>query len=519
MRADRTVRAPGADVACRTRVGARGAGGACGPGRTRSTSTLADAGHPQRQLRIAHTFSLGLGFVPRCARRTARYSTPACGSAVGRARRPTSSPRCCGARPTSRSRRCRRPSGTSSSSPVVHRIASAGGAGRRPAGREVESVSLAQVRDRPFVAMELGSSSRTHMVNACARAGFVPRIAVEGNDLFVVESMVGAGIGVSVVPEGMTDHQHPRVVRLRIVDPEPTDRTVFLAYPRSANYESVHTLAKVARVQGGPARNRFINCNNRDPERCCSSHRPFIVFLFMPATALLRTSEFCTQIIETGRRPLPAAVDHAAKRSLFNVLGTTVGAAHSPAVDVMLAAAHGAGVTGSGPRSWQVRDPRRALGCVGHRNRRPLRRFRRHPPRHRDPPRSRHPCRARCPARRGNCRRGAVPARVRTRLRIAAAHRKRHLAEPLRPRLAHHVDVRCVRCRGGRGAGAGPRRRPPRGGAGGGVDDDVGPPRGIRFHDEAVPRGQGRRQRRAGRAARRSRIPPDSPIRSATMAC
>jgi LysR family transcriptional regulator, transcription activator of glutamate synthase operon len=28
-------------------------------------STLADAGHPQRLLRIAHTFSLGLGFVPR----------------------------------------------------------------------------------------------------------------------------------------------------------------------------------------------------------------------------------------------------------------------------------------------------------------------------------------------------------------------------------------------------------------------------------------------------------------------
>lgn len=28
-------------------------------------STLADAGHPQRHLRIAHTFSLGLGFVPR----------------------------------------------------------------------------------------------------------------------------------------------------------------------------------------------------------------------------------------------------------------------------------------------------------------------------------------------------------------------------------------------------------------------------------------------------------------------
>src|SRR6476619_2876019 len=41
---------------------------------------------------------------------------------------------------------------------------------------KLDSVSLSAVRDRPFVAMELGSSSRAHMVNACARAGFVPRI-------------------------------------------------------------------------------------------------------------------------------------------------------------------------------------------------------------------------------------------------------------------------------------------------------------------------------------------------------
>jgi 2-methylcitrate dehydratase PrpD len=91
----------------------------------------------------------------------------------------------------------------------------------------------------------------------------------------------------------------------------------------------------------------------------------------MPATALLRTSEFCTQIIETGRRPLPAAVDHAAKRSLFNVLGTTVGAAHSPAVDVMLAAARGAGVTGTVPvlgRSETLDEHWGALvtGTAGH---------------------------------------------------------------------------------------------------------------------------------------------------------
>jgi DNA-binding transcriptional LysR family regulator len=89
------------------------------------------------------------------------------------------------------------------------------------------------------------------MVNACARAGFVPRIAVEGNDLFVVESMVGAGIGVSVVPEGMTDHQHPGVARIRISNPAPAGRTVLLAYPHAAaHHDSIEHLTRIARDQG-----------------------------------------------------------------------------------------------------------------------------------------------------------------------------------------------------------------------------------------------------------------------------
>jgi LysR family transcriptional regulator, transcription activator of glutamate synthase operon len=211
-------------------------------------TTLADAGDPRRLLRIAHTFSLGLGFVPSVlAELLAEHS---------------------GLR-----FRCWQGSATDVVAALLRGEADVAFSSVAPTEQEFvveplfteslllavpaddplagqRTVSLAQMRDRPFVAMELGSSSRTHMVNACARAGFVPRIAVEGNDLFVVESMVGAGIGVSVVPEGMTDHQHPRVVRLRIVDPEPTGRTVFLAYPRTANYESVHTLARVARQHG-----------------------------------------------------------------------------------------------------------------------------------------------------------------------------------------------------------------------------------------------------------------------------
>ena len=61
----------------------------------------------------------------------------------------------------------------------------------------------------------------------------------------------------------------------------------------------------------------------------------------MPETAVKRTTttEFCQQIVEAATKPLPSVVADAARRSLFNVLGTAVGAAYSPAADAILAAA------------------------------------------------------------------------------------------------------------------------------------------------------------------------------------
>lgn len=211
--------------------------------------TLAESGQPQRLLRIAHTYSLGLGFVPAVLAELL------------------------GTNPELRFH-CRQSSATdvvstllrgeadvafTSISPTepdmvveplfAESLLLAVPAGDPLSGRD--GVALAEVRDRPFIAMEPGSSSRTHMINACARAGFVPRIAIEGNDLFVVESMVGAGIGVSVVPEGMNDHHHPRVARLTIDEPASVRRTVFLAYQAtSAVHDSVLALARIARAHG-----------------------------------------------------------------------------------------------------------------------------------------------------------------------------------------------------------------------------------------------------------------------------
>jgi 2-methylcitrate dehydratase PrpD len=51
------------------------------------------------------------------------------------------------------------------------------------------------------------------------------------------------------------------------------------------------------------------------------------------------TPRFCADLLAAAHGPLPPAVATAARRSLFNVLGTTIGAARTPAVDALLAAA------------------------------------------------------------------------------------------------------------------------------------------------------------------------------------
>jgi DNA-binding transcriptional LysR family regulator len=96
------------------------------------------------------------------------------------------------------------------------------------------SVELARLRDRAFIALPQGSGSRYDLVQACARAGFTPKITVEVGDMYTLEGAVGAGLGVSIVPRSMTGHTHPRVVRVPLAETIPTTREVGLVYPRNA---------------------------------------------------------------------------------------------------------------------------------------------------------------------------------------------------------------------------------------------------------------------------------------------
>ncbi|HET8599709.1 MAG TPA: LysR family transcriptional regulator [Segeticoccus sp.] len=70
--------------------------------------------------------------------------------------------------------------------------------GHRLAART--AASLAEVADEAFVGLQPSLAFRADTDELCRRAGFVPSMAFECTDLATVEGLVGAGLGVALLP-------------------------------------------------------------------------------------------------------------------------------------------------------------------------------------------------------------------------------------------------------------------------------------------------------------------------------
>lgn len=71
-----------------------------------------------------------------------------------------------------------------------------------PNSRWDERAGLRSVSSEPFIiiARARSASFYDHVLSVCAAAGFAPRIVQEADELFTIVSLVGAGLGVSLVP-------------------------------------------------------------------------------------------------------------------------------------------------------------------------------------------------------------------------------------------------------------------------------------------------------------------------------
>ncbi len=64
-------------------------------------------------------------------------------------------------------------------------------------------------------------SVRRHVVRLCLAAGFEPNVTFESDDYETVQGLVGAGVGVALIPRLALTHVHPGVVVRELARPQP----------------------------------------------------------------------------------------------------------------------------------------------------------------------------------------------------------------------------------------------------------------------------------------------------------
>lgn len=87
----------------------------------------------------------------------------------------------------------------------------------------LESIRLEQLKDEPFVMFSEAYSLRTIVLEACGKAGFMPRIGFEGEETDTIRGLVAAGMGVSLLPEmALTEISQLQPAKVRITEPQVT---------------------------------------------------------------------------------------------------------------------------------------------------------------------------------------------------------------------------------------------------------------------------------------------------------
>ena len=83
-----------------------------------------------------------------------------------------------------------------------------------------KTVTLDAIRDRALISLPPGTGLRTCLDDACASAGFRPRIAFEVSDPRIVAQLAGRGLGVALLPESVTRAHPTSLCAIPLVRPQ-----------------------------------------------------------------------------------------------------------------------------------------------------------------------------------------------------------------------------------------------------------------------------------------------------------
>ncbi|ANH92998.1 MULTISPECIES: LysR family transcriptional regulator [unclassified Streptomyces] len=112
------------------------------------------------------------------------------------------------------------------------------------------SVGIAELAGEPWIAG--CPRCRGQLVEVCADAGFTPRIDFATDDYPAVAGLVGAGLGVAVLPQLAIDSVRPRGARTVALEPAVRREIVALTLPDLAQVPAVAaTLDELVRAGAG----------------------------------------------------------------------------------------------------------------------------------------------------------------------------------------------------------------------------------------------------------------------------
>lgn len=102
---------------------------------------------------------------------------------------------------------------------------------------DAESVAIAELAEEPWIAG--CPRCRRQLVEVCEEAGFAPRIDFATDDYPAVVGLVGAGLGVAVLPELAIESVRPKGARTVVVEPAVEREIVALTLPDLAQVPAV----------------------------------------------------------------------------------------------------------------------------------------------------------------------------------------------------------------------------------------------------------------------------------------
>jgi DNA-binding transcriptional LysR family regulator len=118
-----------------------------------------------------------------------------------------------------------------------------------------KSVAIGELAGEPWIAG--CPRCRGHLVQVCSSAGFTPRIDFATDDYPAVVGLVGAGLGVAVLPQLAIESVRPRGARPVTLEPEVRREVVALTLPDLAHVPAVAaTLGELARAARAAVRQR-----------------------------------------------------------------------------------------------------------------------------------------------------------------------------------------------------------------------------------------------------------------------